>query len=124
MWRLLLDARQEQELAEVRNHAPEPYLRERAAGILKVAAGASAAAVARGGLLRARHPDTVRAWLERYRAEGKAGLLIRPGRGRKPAFSPPLPGRGGGEGGAAARRPPRPAPVRHRAESLDPGQDP
>jgi transposase len=46
--------------------------------------------VARTGLLRPRQPDTVYAWLDRYRAEGIAGLTIRPGRGRKPAFSPSL----------------------------------
>lgn len=93
MWRLTLGAPEEQELRGVRDHAAQPYLRERAAAILKVAAGRSAAGIAREGLLRRRHPDTVRGWLARYRAEGVGGLAIRPGRGRKPAFFPPLPGR-------------------------------
>lgn len=114
MWRVVLKAEQERAL---RDHAPKPYLRERAAGILKVAAGKSAAAVARDGLLRERYPDTVRAWLDRYRTEGEAGLLIRPGRGRKPAFPPPR--RGGGEGPAAARGPAGPPPVRHPGDPLD-----
>lgn len=113
MWRLALEEREEQELRDLRDHAPKPYLRERAAGILKVAAGRSAAAVARTGLLRARRADTVGAWLARYRVEGLAGLTIRPGRGRKPAFSPPLPGPGRRPAGVAACGAPRSAPVRH-----------
>jgi hypothetical protein len=76
------------ELVVVRDTAPLPYLRERAAALLKVADGETAAQVAREGLLRPRQPDTLYAWLHRYRAEGIAGLRIRPGRGRKPAFSP------------------------------------
>ena len=93
MWRLALGGAEERELRALRDRAAKPYLRERAGAILKVAAGRSAAAVARDGLLRRRYPDTVALWLRRYRAEGAAGLAIRPGRGRKPAFSPPLPGR-------------------------------
>jgi transposase len=76
------------ELEQVRDHAPKPYLRERAAAILKVAAGQSVRAVARSGLFRPRHHDTVGAWVQRYQADGVDGLQIRPGRGRKPAFSP------------------------------------
>jgi hypothetical protein len=76
------------ELVHLRDSASVPYLRERAAALLKVADGATAAHVARSGLLRSRQPDTLYAWLRRYRAEGLAGLSIRPGRGRKPAFSP------------------------------------
>jgi transposase len=68
-------------------------LRERAAALLKIAQGASGLATARHGLLRARGPDTLYAWVARYQADGVAGLAIKPGRGRKPAFSPSLPGR-------------------------------
>jgi hypothetical protein len=75
-------------LERLRQTARFPYLRERAAALLKIADGQSAAAVARGGLLRPRQPETVCHWLHRYRAEGIAGLTIRSGRGRKPAFSP------------------------------------
>ncbi len=78
-------------LERMRDTAPKAYLRERAAAILKVAAGIPAAWVARVGLLRPRDPDSVYAWLDRYDANGNAGLAIRPGRGRKPAFSPSIP---------------------------------
>lgn len=75
-------------LERLRRMSPLPYLRERAAALLKIADGQSAATVAREGLLRPRQPETVCQWLHRYRTEGVAGLTIRPGRGRKPAFSP------------------------------------
>src|SRR5260370_42301407 len=72
---------------------PKPSPRERAAALLKIAAGAPPPAVARRGLLRPRRPETVWQWVERFTAHGVAGLLtIRPGRGRKPAFSPCGPG--------------------------------
>lgn len=103
MRRVTLDAEHTRELEGLRDHASQPYLRERAAGILKVAAGKSAAAVARGGLLRRRYPDTVCTWLDRYLAEGPAGLRIRPGRGRKPAFFPLQ--RPGGQRHPGPRRP-------------------
>jgi hypothetical protein len=93
------------ELVALRDHAPRAYLRERAAALVKIADGANAAVVARTGLLRPRQPDTVYAWLRRYRAAGIAGLAIRPGRGRKPAFSPSARDRRGGArrgGGARA----------------------
>lgn len=83
-------------LVHLRDTAPRPYLRERAAALLKVAAGASASAVARSGLLRPRKPETVATWIHRYQQAGIAGLTIRPGRGRKPAFSPSVRHRGGG----------------------------
>jgi transposase len=88
-----LSPAQEAELAVLRDHAATPYLRERAGAVLKVAAGWSVRRVARDGLLRPRRPETVAAWVRRYLAEGAAGLGIRPGRGRKPAFSPPRRGR-------------------------------
>jgi hypothetical protein len=83
-----LTDQQRQELRATLNHHTKPYMRERAGALLKIAAGAAAHAVARQGLLRPREADTVYAWVARYRAEGLAGLLIRKGRGRKPAFSP------------------------------------
>ncbi len=75
---------QRQELMRLRDTADKPYLRERAAAILKVADGMPAAVVARHGLLRQRKPDTIYDWLNRFHDEGVAGLSIRPGRGRKP----------------------------------------
>jgi hypothetical protein len=75
-------------LEQMRDHDPTPYKRERAAAILKIADGGIAEHIARSGLLHPRDPDTVRSWLNRFLAEGPAGLTIRPGRGRKPPFSP------------------------------------
>jgi hypothetical protein len=86
--RLVLSEEERAALVALRDTAPVPYLRERAAALLKVADGETAAQVARSGLLRPRQPDTIYLWLHRYRDEGIAGLTIRPGRGRKPAFSP------------------------------------
>jgi len=86
------------ELERLRDRDPTPHVREKAAAVLKVAAGQSARAVARAGLLRPRRRETVAARVRRYLAEGAAGRRVRPGRGRTPAFSPPAPG--GGEGGA------------------------
>jgi len=87
---IVLSPEERRALGRLRDTAPKAYLRERAAAILKVAAGIPAAWVARDGLLRPRDPDSVYAWLDRYQAGGPAGLAIRPGRGRKPAFSPPV----------------------------------
>src|SRR5260370_11110549 len=93
MYTVTLTPEQEQELRRSRDTGPKPYQRERAAALLKIAAGVSATAVARRGLLRPRRPETVWQWVERFTAHGVAGLLtIRPGRGRKPAFSPCGPG--------------------------------
>src|SRR5512143_2290508 len=108
---IVLTTEERHALLEQRDHATLPYVRERAAAVLKVADGISAAAVARHGLLRPREPDTVYAWLDRYHAAGLAGLTVRPGRGRKPAFSPGACHRHGGPGGLAAPLPARPAGV-------------
>jgi transposase len=75
-------------LTEMRNHHPKPYMRERAAVLLKVADGGQLKAIAREGLLRPRDPDTLGRWVKRYQAQGLAGLYNQPGRGRKPAFFP------------------------------------
>jgi transposase len=88
----LADA-QRRELEDLRDHSGKPYLRERAAALLKIAAGQSGLATARRGLLKPRWQDTVYAWVKRYRASGVAGLTIKAGRGRKPAFSPSAPRR-------------------------------
>ncbi len=114
---------QRTELVRVRDSAAKAYLRERAAAILKVAAGTPGAQVARSGLLRPREPDTVYAWLDRFAEGGVAGLIIRDGRGRKPAFSPSVPGSGASEASDPARGAAGPAPLRDRGHPLDPGQD-
>jgi len=69
-------------------HHPLPYVRERAAALLKMADEQSGRQVALHGLLKKRYPDTVYDWVKRFKAEGMPGLLVKPGRGRKPAFSP------------------------------------
>lgn len=85
---LALTTRQRRALIRVRNRHPKPYVREKAAALLKVAEGWTLQEVARLGLLRRRSPNTVAAWLDRYAARGLAGLTVRAGRGRKPAFFP------------------------------------
>ncbi len=83
-----LSDEQRQELQQLVRSSPKPYLRERAAVLLRIEAGESAHAVAQQGAFLRREPDTVYRWLNRYEAEGVKGLDVRPGRGRKPAFSP------------------------------------
>lgn len=63
----------------------EPYERRHATAILLIADGKSGYWVAKYGLDKPVHHETVYEWLNRYIAEGIAGLAIRPGRGRKPA---------------------------------------
>lgn len=71
---LTLSWAQRRELEHARDHDARPYVRERCAAMLKVAAGMSAHAVARHGLLKPRDPDTLYAWLSHYRIDGLAGL--------------------------------------------------
>ena len=85
---LTLSSIERAELEDLRDHDPRPYIRERCAALLKIADGASPHHVALHGLLKPRDPDSVYGWLERYLAQKLAGLTIRKGRGRKPAFSP------------------------------------
>jgi transposase len=87
---LELSAEEIHELEELRDHAAKPYLRERAAAILKIADGNSGRETALHGLLKPHWQDTVYEWVRRYRVEGKSGLEIKAGRGRKPAFFPPV----------------------------------
>ena len=75
-------------LEDLRDHAPTPYVRERAAALLRIASGVPPAVTARERLLRPRHPETVSLWLNRWVAEGIDRLPIRDGRGRSPACSP------------------------------------
>ncbi len=91
--KITLSQEQRSQLTDLRDHAPVPYLRERAAAVLKIADGISGREVARNRLNRPHWQDTVYEWLHRFQKEGVAGLKIRTGRGRKPAFSPSLPQR-------------------------------
>ncbi len=86
--RLVLAEYQRITLEEMREHHPKPYMRERAAALLKLADGMSIAGVARWGLFRTRAWDTIYTWMVRYELVGIAGLVIQPGRGRKPVFFP------------------------------------
>jgi hypothetical protein len=99
---IALTEEQRRELERARDHHQKPYLRERTAAILKIADGDSGRQVALSGLLKRRKPDTVYGWFHRYQAEGLAGLLIKPGRGRKAAFSPSVLNKGGGSSGNPA----------------------
>lgn len=91
-----LSDEQRQELEQARDRHGKPYVRERAAAILKVADGQSMRQVALHGLLKPHEPEAVSGWIARYLQEGLPGLRVRKGAGRKPRFSPP--GRGGGQG--------------------------
>lgn len=73
---LHLSPEQRASLEDALLHEPRAYLREQAAALLKIAKGMSARAVALHGLLRRRKPETVRGWLDYYRAHGS--LHVRP----------------------------------------------
>lgn len=109
---LILKPDQRETLEILRDTAPRPYVRERAAALLKIADldhPQTARQVALHGLLKPRQPDTVYVWLQRFQADGIAGLTIKPGRGRKPAFSPSGLDPGKRPGKSPARDPSRPA---------------
>jgi hypothetical protein len=76
-----LQPAQEQELTWALKHHQKAYVRERAAGD-------SMRQVATQGLLHVRTEEAVSEWIDRYLADGLSGLVVRKGRGRKPAFSP------------------------------------
>ena len=80
-----LSENERQKLVELRDKGEPAYLRERAAALLKIHEGSSPHKVALKGLLKKRDPDTLH---RRYRENGIQGLSHKPGRGRKPAFSP------------------------------------
>lgn len=80
---LVLTDTQRAELHWVQTRAPQPYLRERATAMLDVAAGLSVRQVAHTGLYRPRRPETVSVWLDRYLADGVAGLRQRARRKRR-----------------------------------------
>lgn len=84
--RLVLSELERQTLEQARDHHPTPDLRERAAALLRIAAGEAARRVAVTGVLRARDPDTLYTWLRRDEREGVAGLFNhRLGRGFSPS---------------------------------------
>lgn len=83
-----------EELVYAAEHHPKPHVREKAAALVKIADGIPAARVATTYGLVVRHPDTLYGWMTAVERAGIAGLLVKPGRGRKPAFSPSAPDAG------------------------------
>ena len=83
---LTLEPEQQLELVHARDKHLKPYIRERAAALLKVAAGQYYEEVAAAGLLIARCRQSVASWIKRYQQEGLPGLFVKKGRGRKPVF--------------------------------------
>jgi hypothetical protein len=75
---LLLTEDQRQQLLQLRDHDPRPYVRERGAALLKIAEGEPPHRVAKHGLLKPRDPDTVYSWLDLYQASGIPGLIAHP----------------------------------------------
>ncbi|GHO92321.1 hypothetical protein KSF_023690 [Reticulibacter mediterranei] len=76
------------ELVKIRDYASLPYLRECAAAIIKVTEATSVRQVAAHGLFKKVRRKMISEWIDRYEQEGLEGLKIKPGRGKKPAFSP------------------------------------
>lgn len=74
---LTLTEEQSQELKQYRDHDPKIQMRERCAALLKIASGQTAHWVARNGLLKARDPDTIYAWLDIFESQGIEGLIKR-----------------------------------------------
>ena len=87
-YRIELSDMQRLELENAVATHPKAYIRERAAGILKVSANNSLRQVAYHQLLKRHAPETVKGWCEQYLESGIQGLFVKAGRGRKPAFSP------------------------------------
>jgi len=85
---ICLTKEQQEQLEQIRDTDKRPYMRERAAAMLKIAEGVTPRQVALNGLLKPRKPDTVYDWVRHYQQEGVAGLPVKPGRGRKPAYWP------------------------------------
>jgi hypothetical protein len=119
--RLVLTEEQRHQLTHLRDASPKPYLRERAAALLKIAEGTSAAAVARGGLLRPRQPDTVYRWLNSFLQQGIEGLKVKPGAGRRPAFFPSATRSKGGSRRSALSGQTGPTSARTRQSQVDTG---
>jgi hypothetical protein len=72
---LQLDRDEQARLVRLRDRDPRPYVRERAAALLKIADGMAPYAVAMQGLSQKRKPDTVYDWLNRYEDDGFDGLF-------------------------------------------------
>src|SRR5713101_4725812 len=80
---LTLHWKQRLALVEQRDHAPQPYVRERCGALLKIADGRSPHWLARHGLLKPRDPDTVYQWLNWFEAEGVPAVCAHPHGGQR-----------------------------------------
>src|SRR3954447_17528565 len=106
------------ELERYRDHDGRPYVRERCAALLKVAAHRSPHWVARHGLLKPRDPDTVYGWLTGYQRAGVTGLIAhrhggarrRPLRAAGRRVRAPAGGAGGGRAAGGSGGPERSSP--------------
>ena len=87
---LELSSSEYETLDEIRRTHIKPYMRERAAALIKISEGWSGRQVALTGLHVERTPSTIYGWVHAYEEQGVDGLLIAEGRGRKPSFSPSL----------------------------------
>lgn len=72
---LILTDEERAALLKHRDRHPGPQQRERCAAVLKVASGKAPYWVARHGLLKARNPNTLYAWVKVYQNQGVEGLL-------------------------------------------------
>lgn len=84
---LTLSACERTELEAMRDHDPRPYLRERAAALIKIAEGMGPTVVARSGLLKPRHQESVCLWLNDY----EITRTVRPRPATRRTFSPSRP---------------------------------
>jgi hypothetical protein len=80
---LSLNEEQRASLEHIRDTHEKPAVRERATAILLFATGTALNDIA-SSCPKPKNVETVRGWINRYRAEGIAGLETRPGQGRKP----------------------------------------
>ena len=108
-------------LCDARKRHDKPYVRERAAALLKIDDGWSGRKVAREGLLQSRTPDTVYTSYHDWQDHGIAALHIEEGRGLWARFSPLAQLGGGGSRGRATPGAPHPAQHGSRSDALDPG---
>ena len=101
---LRLKMQEQRELEHYRDHDARPYVRERGRAWLRSAAGETAHAVARQGVLKPRDPDTRYGWLHVYEEEGVAGLLAHQQGGDRRRVLRGSRGRERGTAGDTARR--------------------
>src|ERR1700683_3466272 len=88
---LNLSRPQRKERLHLRDHHPKPYVRERAAALLKIASGLCVRHVAAHGLLRPRAEETVADWLNRYQVEASPAWACEKDAGASPLFPPSHP---------------------------------